>query len=120
MKNNRGVTLVSMIVIIIVIIIIASIGVISGNALLLESKDHVSEQEYVAVLDAVKRKKAEVSLAGTLLPASKGYIGIQNPVVGRDEGNLEQYAGKDWYLLEETHLEQLGIERKSKYVYCKL
>lgn len=112
MKNNRGVTLISIMIILIVIIIIASVGVISGNSLLTESKDHVKEQEYTAILDAVRRKKTEVSMSGSFLPAASSYVGVQNPVVGRDDEGNEQYAGEDWYLLEEAHLKELGIERK--------
>lgn len=114
MKNNSGVTLVSIVIILIVMIIIASIGVISGNNLIVESKEQVEEQEYTAVLDAVRRKKTEVSTGGILLPGGDKYIGIQNPVVGRDADGKEQMAGNDWYLLEEAHLIELGIEADKK------
>ena len=117
MKNNKGVTLVSIIVILIVIIIIASVGIISGNNLLVESKEQVEEQEYTAVLDAVRRRKSEVSMSGILFPAGNEYVGIQNPVVGRAGDGTEQYAGKGWYLLEEAHLVELGIEgNKNNYI----
>ena len=117
MKNNKGVTLVSIIVILIIIIIIASVGIISGSNLLVESKEQVKEQEYAAVLDAVRRRKAEVSTSGILFPAGSEYIGIQNPVVGRNADGTEQYAGEDWYLIEEAHLMELGIEgNKNNYI----
>ncbi|MBR4110701.1 MAG: hypothetical protein IKK43_03305 [Clostridia bacterium] len=117
MKNNKGVTLISVLIVLIVIIIIASVSIISGNTLLEESKEHVDEQEYTAVLDAVRRKKSEVSTSGILFPAGNSYVGIENPVVGRDASNVEQHAGKDWYLLEEAHLEELGIEgNKRTYI----
>ena len=120
MKNNKGVTLLSIIIILIVIIIIASVGIISGSNLLVESKEHIDEQEYTTVLEAIRRKKAEISTSGILLPAGETYAGVQNPVIGRDESGAEQYAGKDWYLLEESHLKELGVERKQEYVCCKL
>lgn len=115
--NNKGMTLVSVIVILIVIIIIASVGIIGGNSLLIESREQVDEQEITAVLDAVRRKKTEVSMSGVLTPGGKTYVGIKNPVVGRALDGTEQFAGNDWYLLEETHLEQLGIQgNKNTYV----
>ena len=115
--NNKGMTLVSVIVILIVIIIIASVGVIGGNSLFIESKEQVNEQELTAVLDAVKRKKTEVSMSGVLTPGGKNYVGIRNPVVGREGDGTEQLAGNDWYLLEESHLEELGIQgNKNTYI----
>lgn len=112
MKNNKGITLVSVIVVLIVIIIIASVSIVGGSGLLVESKEQVEEQELIAVKDAVKRRKAEVSLSGTLTPTGVSYAGLKNPVVGRDDAGLELFAGKDWYLLEKEHLEELGIDRK--------
>lgn len=117
MKNNKGVTLSSIIVILIVIIIIASVGIIAGNSLFDETKTQVNDQEYNTILNAIRTKKTEVEMGGILIPADSVYIGIKNPVVGRDEMGVELKAGEDWYLLEESHLKELGVENnKNNYI----
>lgn len=117
MKNNKGVTLASIIVILVVIIIIASAGIIAGNSLFDETKTQIDDQEYATILNAIRAKKTEVSMGGILLPADSTYIGIQDPVIGRDEAGQELRAGYDWYLLEESHLKELGVENdKNNYI----
>lgn len=117
MKNNKGVTLASIIVILIVIIIIASVGIIAGNSLFDETKTQIEEQEYTTILNAIRAKKTEISMGGIFIPADSVYIGIKNPVIGRDDAGLELKAGEDWYLLEESHLKELGIENnKNNYI----
>lgn len=117
MKNNKGVTLASIVVILIVIIIIASVGIIAGNNLFDETKTQVDDQEYTTVLNAIRGKKAEISMGGVFLPADSVYIGIENPVVGRDESGQELRAGEGWYLLEESHLKELGVDHnKDNYI----
>lgn len=117
MKNNKGVTLVSVIVILIVIIIIASVSIVGGSGLIIESKEHVKEENLIAVKDAIRRKQTEVSMSGVLTPGGATYVGLKNPVVGRREDGKELYAGEDWYLLEENDLKELGIETDdTKYI----
>lgn len=110
MKNNKGMTLVSIIVILIVLIIIASVSIVGGSGLLVESKEQVKEENLIAVKDAIRRKQTEVSMSGVLTPGGATYVGLKNPVVGRDDTGAELFAGEDWYLLEETDLKELGIE----------
>lgn len=112
MNNNKGITLVSVIVVLIVIIIIASVSIVGGSGLLVESKEQVEEQNLAAVESAIRRRKTEVGFSGTLTPGGVSYVGIENPVVGRDAGGMEQLAGEGWYLLESKHLKELGIERR--------
>ena len=109
-NNNKGVTLASIVIIIIIIIIMASVSIVAGNALMKESKEHADEQKIIAVTQAIKEIKSEVAMSGTLIPGDAAYVGTRNPLIGRDEAGVEQYAGDDWYLLEESHLKELGIE----------
>ncbi len=113
MKNNRGVTLVSVAVVLVIILIISSVSIIGGGGLIFESKEQVEEQEITAIETAIRKRKTEVGFSGTLTPGGVSYVGLQNPVVGRDDAGTELYAGKNWYLLEKEHLKQLGIDGNS-------
>lgn len=112
MKNNKGVTLISILVVLIAIIILTSVAIVAGNSLIKESREQIDEQEYETVLNAIRIKKTEVNVSGKLTPAGASYIGIKNPII--DNAGTPIYAGDDWYLLEESHLRELGVEGDKK------
>lgn len=117
MKNNHGMTLASIIIILIVVIIIASVSIIAGNNLMVESKDQLSEQKIQTVRDAVMRRKTDVAMGGKYMPIGESYVGIVNPVIGQTEDGEEICAGSDWYLIEEKDLEGLGVTGDNNAYY---
>ena len=101
--NNKGISLVTVIVIIIVMIIIATISIISGNKLIFETKELKDNQNIEGIKEAISRVQKEVSNSGTLTPKGEILIGRYSPAVGNGE---TQAIG--WYLLDEEALKELG------------
>lgn len=110
MKNQKGVTLFTVILTVIVALLIASTSIIVGNKLILSAREKKQQENYEAVVAAVNREIAKINSGGVISPGIHTYIGIQNPVVGRDASGNAIQAGEDWYLLEPSHLAQLGVE----------
>lgn len=111
MKNNSGVTLVTMILMIIVMIIIASVSIIGGRELIQNSKESKVTESLSAVKSVVNNINIKLSTAGTLTPANVKLYG--KSAVGLLSGDANELA--DWYILDESDLEELGI----KYVEQK-
>lgn len=105
--NQKGVTLATVIVMIIIMIIIATVSIVAGNRLIVNSNEYKESQEIESVKAAVLRKKTEVNMAGSLVPIGESYIGIVNPVIKSDDD--ETIIAEGWYLLDEESLEKLGI-----------
>ena len=105
--NNKGVTMVTVIVMIIVMLIIATVSIVAGNKIIVSSKEYKVEQELQSVKAAVLRKKSEVNMAGTLIPVGESYVGIKDPILKNDETGTLVATG--WYLLDEENLEKLGV-----------
>ena len=113
--NNKGVTMVTVIVIIIVMLIIATVSIVAGNKLIVSSNEYKVEQELQSVKAAVMRKKTEINMTGTLIPIGESYVGIKDPILKSDETGTITATG--WYLLDEASLEKLGIyDASNRYI----
>ncbi|MBQ9267659.1 MAG: hypothetical protein IJ217_05225 [Clostridia bacterium] len=111
MKKENGVTLASVVITVIVIILISSTSIIVGNRLILEAKEQKQQENYQTVLDAVRREAAKASTGGVISPKTYEYIGTKAPIIGRDSDGNPVDAGEDWYLLDQSALEELGIKK---------
>jgi len=109
--NQKGITMATVVVMIIIMIIIATVSIVAGNRVIVNSKDYQDEQEIASVKAAVLRKKTEVNMAGTLVPLGEAYVGIINPIVKADDTG--SVVANGWYLLDEENLERLGIHDAS-------
>ncbi len=105
MRNNKGITLVTVVVIIIVIIIIATTSIISGNKLILNSRNLTNEQIVESVKEAVYRRKTELALQGTITPKGDSFPGTVNPLIG--DGTMN---ANGWYALDKNDLADLGVK----------
>ncbi len=105
MKNNKGVTIVNMLIVIIVIIIISGVTITGGLQILNNSKNSKKEENLSAVKTAVNNISMQLNLAGTLTPANTKLYGVPASSVYKDEANLE-----GWYLIEQADIEEMGIE----------
>ncbi len=102
--NNKGVSLITVTVIIIVMIIIATTSILAGNKLIVSSKEYVDRQLVENVIEAVKRRKSESKMEGSITPIGVGYPGKANPVIGN--GQVEAIG---WYQADEDDLKKLGV-----------
>lgn len=105
--NQKGITLASIIVMIIVMILIATVSIVAGNRLILNSKDYVEEQELESVRSAVLRKKNEIGMMGSMTPIGEMYVGTADPTLQTATGR--SVVATNWYLLDEGNLEELGV-----------
>lgn len=117
MKNQRGVTLVTVIIMIVVMTIIASVSIIGGVSAIREAKQQVVENNLAEVRNAVSKESAKMSTAGVFTPANATYYGISNAELEstryKEDGTEEKITkniGTDWYYLDESALKQMGIE----------
>lgn len=113
--NNKGITLITVIVMIIVMLIIATVSLVAGNEIIVNSNEYRREQELESVKEAVLRRKSEVEMSGTIIPIGEAYVGTKNPIICTDErGTL---VANDWYLLDKESLENIGVyDTENKYV----
>ncbi|MBR6253499.1 MAG: hypothetical protein IKR04_06670 [Clostridia bacterium] len=102
--NNKGISLVTVIVIIIVMIIIATVSIIAGNKLILDTKNYTDSQTIEGIKEAIDRVQNEIVNSGTLTPKGEKYIGRYSPAVGNGDVKAE-----GWYLLDESALKELGF-----------
>lgn len=105
--NKKGITLVTVVVMIIVMIIIATVSIVAGNKIIVSSNEYKIEQEIESVKAAVLRKKAEVNMAGNLIPTGESYIGVADPILKSDGSDTIVATG--WYYLDKENLEKLGV-----------
>jgi len=105
--NNKGVTLVTVVVMIIVMILIATVSIVTGNKIIVSSNEYKIEQEIESVKAAVLRKKAEINMAGNLIPNGESYIGVADPVLKSD--GTDTIVASGWYYLDKENLEKLGV-----------
>ena len=105
--NKKGVTLVTVVVMIIVMILIATVSIVAGNKIIVSSNEYKIEQEIESVRAAVLRKKAEVNMAGNLIPNGESYIGVADPVLKSD--GTDTIVATGWYYLDKENLEKLGV-----------
>lgn len=117
MKNERGVTLVTIIVMIVIMAIIATVSIVGGVSVVKNAKDNVNKTNLADVQNAVSKEAAKVSTAGVLTPANVKHPGQRNYELSskmyNEDGTtstLTKAIGEDWYYLDEVALKELGIE----------
>lgn len=116
MKNENGVTLATVILTVIVILLIASTSIVVGNRLIVDAKEQKAIENYETVVAAVGREIAKINTSGIITPGIYSYIGVSNPIIGKDDAGNSITTGEDWYLLDASALEELGI-KDSKNTY---
>lgn len=116
-KDEKGITLVTVIVMIIVMTIIASVSIVGGVKVLREAKEQVKEANLSEVKAVVNRESAKVVTSGVLTPANATLYGVKNAKITtvriNDDGVEEEVIkaiGEDWYLLDSATLNDMGIE----------
>ena len=105
MKRNKGITLITVVVIIIIIIIIATVSIVAGNKLIVNSRNLTDSQIVESVKEAIYRRRAEIQMQGTITPKGDTYPGNVNPLIG--EGNI---LAEGWYALDKEALANLGVK----------
>lgn len=116
MKEEAGITMVTVIVMVVVITIISVMSIISSKTIFKESKEEALKQNKFAVETAISKYSAKAATSGVLAPANEPLPGLQNPefekISGDSEENYEMIKvgiGKDWYLLRKDELESIGV-----------
>ena len=117
MRKESGVTLITVVIMIIIISIIATASIVASRKIFDESKENVVEKNRFLVESAVSKYSAKAATGGVFSPANEEFPGIQNPtfdyVSGVDASgdNIieKKGVGKDWYLLLEDSLKEMGI-----------
>ncbi len=102
--NNKGISLITVVVIIIVMIIIATISIVAGNKLIFEAKNLQETQNIETIRQAINRLYQEYLNSGTFMPKGEGLIGRYSPAIANGE-----YQAEGWYLLDEDTLKELGV-----------
>ncbi len=117
MKNERGVTLVTVIIMIVVITIIASVSIIQGVSVVKNANNQVNESNLADVKAVVARESAKFNTAGILTPANVTYYGEENATLtgikyddAGNKSNETKEIGEEWYYLDENALKEMGIE----------
>ena len=105
-KNENGVTLVTVIIMIVVMSIIASVSIVGGVKVLREAKAQVKESNLAAVKAVVNREAAKAATAGVFTPASYNHYGT--PAFGIVSGDADILNG--WYLVDEEDLKEMGVD----------
>lgn len=105
MMNNKGVTLVNMLIIIIVLVIIAGVSISGGLDILNSSKESNKEENLAAVKSVVNEINIKLGTAGVFTPGHVELYG--ESAVGVLSGDSDVLA--NWYILDQADLEDLGI-----------
>lgn len=106
LRDNRGVTLVTMVMVIIVITIIASVSIIGGTEIMKNAKESKEKENLTAVKSIVNDIYIKQNTAGFFTPGGANYYGT--PAYGLVSGDEESLNG--WYFLGKDDLEEMGIE----------
>lgn len=106
LKDNKGVTLVTMVMVIIVITIIASISIIGGTEIIKNAKESKAKENLTAVKAFVNSIYVKQNTSGVFTPANSNYYGT--PAFGIVSGDADILNG--WYLIDEDDLKEMGIE----------
>ena len=105
LKDNKGVTLVTMIMVIIVITIIASVSIVGGNEIMKSAKESKAKENQTAVEAIINSIYIKQNTAGVFTPATSSYYGTPAFGVVSGDANLN-----GWYLIDEDDLNEMGIE----------
>lgn len=106
LKDNKGVTLVTMVMVIIVITIIASISIIGGTEIIKNARESKAKENLTAVKAFVNNIYVKQNTSGVFTPANSNYYGT--PAFGIVSGDADILNG--WYLIDEDDLKEMGIE----------
>ena len=106
LKDNKGVTLVTMVMVIIVITIIASISIMGGTEIMKNARESKAKENLTAVKAAVNSIYVKQNTSGVFTPANSAYYGT--PAFGIVSGDEDTLSG--WYLIDEEDLKEMGIE----------
>lgn len=106
MTNNKGVTLINMMIIVIVLVILTSVSIIGGRNILQNSKESKKQENLTAVQTLVNQISIKQGTAGVITPATSKIYGM--PAYGIISGDANTL--NDWYILDEAALEEMGIE----------
>lgn len=104
MKNQNGITLVTVVVMLVVMSIIAAISITGGVSIARNAKKNVKEENLASVRNVVNKESAKINTSGVLTPANAKKYGIEDALING------QNIGTDWYYLDETVLREMGIE----------
>ncbi|MBQ6860455.1 MAG: hypothetical protein IJO08_02270 [Clostridia bacterium] len=117
MKNQRGVTLVTVVIMVVIMAIIATVSITGGVSVIHNAQDQVKERNLTDVKVIVSREAAKFGTSGVLTPVNIKYYGLENVELAgtkyNDDGTTEdviQKIGEDWYFLDEDSLVEMGIE----------
>ena len=105
LKDNKGVTLVTMIMVIIVITIIASVSIVGGNEIMKSAKESKAKENQTAVEAIINSIYIKQNTAGVFTPANSSYYGT--PAFGVVSGDVNLNG---WYLIDEDDLNEMGID----------
>ena len=109
--NNKGITLISVVVMIIIITIIATTSLLAGNVMITNSRKLADKEMIETVREAIMRRNSEIKMQGTVTPLGDSYPGQLSPYIA--DGRIEAVG---WYLLNEEALDELGV-KNSKLRY---
>lgn len=105
-KDNKGVTLITMVMIIIIITIIASVSIIGGTEIMENAKESKAKENLTAVKSVINSIYVKQNTSGVFTPANANYYGT--PAYGLVSGEADTLNG--WYLIGEDDLKDMGIE----------
>ena len=109
-KDNKGITLISVLIMVIVIIILASIAIIGGTKNVEEARNSPKEQNLAMIKAAVNDISIKKATAGVFTPADVTLYGTVVSEMPEIASKIPDHLLEGWYVLEEHDLEKLGIE----------
>ena len=110
MREDRGATLITILIMVLIMLIIASIAIIGGKGLLHQSQDSAKQDRLMAVKAVVNDISAKYAYAGVMVPANVEIYG--KPIASIAEF-VTEFPGdivQGWYLLEQNDLENMGVK----------
>lgn len=115
-KQEKGITLVALVVTIIVLLIIASISIKGATISKKEARDNILLSELNMVQHAALERETKVQLTGEDYPGvaydtvSEAQAAVGSEITLQDT-RIDSKTGKsNYYLLDATELEKLGIK----------
>lgn len=118
MKNQKGITLISLVITIIILLILASISIYTGTNNVKESRDSAVKTELQFVQQAVLQKYAKYKLTGdkSILPGNPypDFTKLNEIISQINEKTkvtivLKDENANNYYLLDKNSLQALGI-----------
>lgn len=119
MKNNKGITLVNMVVIVLAMIIIAGVTVLNGTDIINKTKLSKQDENLANVKIVVSTINSKLVTAGVLTPANITLYGTSAITPSNDvaswitisvPANLDKAKLSEWYLVTPSDAEQMNIQ----------